>query len=62
MYLFGIVGMLVAVDIVFLIPVTMVSEARLTREYEEIEGNDVSVMISYLLHLYIYCVKHCVIG
>ena len=42
MYLFGIVGALVAVDIVFLIPVTVVPGARLRREYEEIEGDDVS--------------------
>ena len=33
-----IVGALVAVDIVFLIPVTAVSSARLRREYREIEG------------------------
>ena len=30
------------VDIVFLIPVTVVPKARLRREYEEIEGNNVS--------------------
>ena len=45
-YLFGIVGILVAVDIIFLIPVTIVPEARLRREYEEIEGNDVSIIPS----------------
>ena len=42
-YLFGIVGMLVAVDIIFLIPVTTVPEAILRREYEEIEGDNVSI-------------------
>ena len=31
-----------AVDIVFLIPVTVVPGARLQREYEEIEGDNVS--------------------
>jgi len=40
--LFGIVGTLVAMDIVFLIPVTAVPGARLRREYEEIEGENVS--------------------
>ena len=34
--------MLVAMDIVFLIPVTAVPGARLRREYEEIEGENVS--------------------
>ena len=34
-----------AVDIVFLIPVTIVPGARLRREYEEIEGDDVSTLI-----------------
>ena len=48
-YLFGIVGTLVAVDIVFLIPVTIPS-ARLRREYEEIEGDDVSIATSLVIN------------
>ena len=43
MYLFMIVGGLVAVDIVFLIPITAASNSRLRREYEEIEGDEVSI-------------------
>ena len=35
-------------DIVFLIPVTAVSTARLRREYEEIEGDNVSTSIVIL--------------
>jgi len=38
--LFGIVGVLVAVDIVFL---AAVSSARLRRKQKQIEGNDVSI-------------------
>ena len=34
-----IVGILVVVDIVFLIPTTAVSTSRLRIEYEEIEGD-----------------------
>ena len=48
MYLFGIVGILVVVDIVFLIPVTVVLSSRLRREYEEIEGDEVSTLIVIL--------------
>ena len=48
MYLFMIVGGLVAVDIVFLIPITASSNSRLTREYEEIEGDEVSVLYIWL--------------
>jgi len=40
--LFGIVGTLVATDIVFLIPPTALSNARLRREQREVEGDDVS--------------------
>ena len=47
-YLFAIVGILVIMDIVFLIPVTIVPKARLRREYEEIEGDDVSTSYVYL--------------
>ena len=43
MYLFMIVGGLVAVDVVFLIPITPASNSRLRREYEEIEGDEVSI-------------------
>ena len=40
--MFGIVGTLVAIDIVFLIPPTALSNARLRREQKEVEGDDVS--------------------
>ena len=46
-----IVGGLVVVDIVFLIPTTASSNSRLRREYEEIEGDEVSVLDSYYLGL-----------
>lgn len=42
-YLFAIVGILVLTDIVFLIPPTAISSARLRREQKEIEGDDVSI-------------------
>ena len=42
-YLFGIVGILVLVDVIFLIPTTAVSSARLGREEKEVEGNKVSI-------------------
>ena len=48
MYLFGIVGILVVMDIVFLIPVTVVLSSRLRTEYEEIEGDEVSTLIVIL--------------
>ena len=41
-YLFGIVGILVLVDVIFLIPTTAVSSARLRREEKEVEGKKVS--------------------
>ena len=54
-YLFGIVGILVLVDIVFLIPPTAVSSVRLRREQKEIEGEEVSVLKSYIpCHLISY--------
>ena len=40
MYLFLIVGVLIAIDIVFLIAPTAVDEARLQREAEEINADD----------------------
>ena len=43
MYLFGFVGMLVLVDIIFMIPPTAISSARLQRDQKEIEGNNVSL-------------------
>ena len=43
-YLFGIVGILVLADVMFLIPPTAVSSARLRREQKEVEGYDVSDM------------------
>ena len=46
-----IVGGLVVVDIVFLIPTTASSNSRLRREYEEIEGDEVSVLDSYYFSL-----------
>ena len=55
-YLFGIVGILVLTDIVFLIPPTAVSSARLRREQKEIEGDNVSVSRScYVCNLYYVC-------
>ena len=56
--MFGIVGALVAVDIIFLIPSTAVSNSRLRREYEEIEGDNVSsFIVSYqLLIYYVYLI------
>ena len=56
--MFGIVGTLVAVDIVFLIPLTAASNSRLRREYEEIEGDNVSsFIVSYqLLIYYVYLI------
>ena len=45
MYLFGFVGMLVLFDIIFMIPTTAVSSARLRRDQNEIEGNNVSIYI-----------------
>jgi len=44
-YLFGIVGALVWIDIIILIPPTAVSSAILRREQEEIEGEDVSKVL-----------------
>jgi len=41
-YLFGIVGALVLIDIIILIPPTAVSSTILRREQEEIEGEEVS--------------------
>ena len=43
-YLFGIAGILVLADIIFMIPPTAVSSARLRRDYKEIEGDEVSVL------------------
>ena len=56
--MFGIVGTLVAVDIVFLILSTALSNSRLRREYEEIEGDNVSsFIVSYqLLIYYVYLI------
>jgi len=39
--LFGIVGVLIITDIIFLIPPTVISSARLRREQEEFEETDV---------------------
>ena len=49
-YLFGIVGMLVLVDIIFSIPTTVVSSARLKRDYKETEGDDVSNNLAIYYH------------
>ena len=43
-YLFGIVGALIIADIAVLLPPTLVSSARLSREQKEFEGNKVSVL------------------
>ena len=58
MYLFMIVGGLVAMDIVFLIPITAASNCRLRREYEEIEGDEVSVLYIWLSNNYL-CILLC---
>ena len=42
-YLFVIVTALVLADIIFMIPATAVSGARLRREYKEIEGDKVNI-------------------
>ena len=47
MYLFGIVSTLVLMDIIFMTTITAISGARLQREYREIEGDEVSVCLSY---------------
>ena len=41
-YLFGIVAVLLLLDIVFMIPTTVVSSAVLRREEKELEGENVS--------------------
>ena len=51
-YLFVIVTVLVLADIIFMIPTTAVSSARLKREYKEIEGE---VSIFKLLSLNCKC-------
>jgi len=55
--LFGIVGVLVAIDIIFLIPPTALSSARLRRELKEIEGNNVSIhkVINGVMNLSAIC-------
>ena len=58
MFLFMIVGGLVAVDIVFLIPITAASNSRLRREYEKIEGDEVSVLYIWLSNNYL-CILLC---
>ena len=40
-----------AIDIVFLIPTTAVSGSRLRREYEEMEGGNVSSFIIHYLNV-----------
>ena len=42
---FGIVGVLVLIDIIILTPPTAVSSAILRREQEEIEGEEVSEVL-----------------
>ena len=49
-YLFVIVTTLVLADIIFMIPTTAVSSARLKREYKEIEGSKVSIFKSQKCH------------
>jgi len=44
-YLFGIVGVLILIDIIILTPPTAVSSAILRREQEEIEGEEVSEVL-----------------
>ena len=43
--MFGIVGILIVVDIIFLMLTTVVSNSKLRKEYEEIEANNVSTYI-----------------
>ena len=54
-YLFGIVGILVLADIIFLIPPTVVSSARLRREEKEIEGDEVGIYQLWLYHFIYMC-------
>ena len=51
MYLFGFVGMLVLVDIMFMIPPTAISSAKLQRDQKEIEGNNVRVASYHMIAL-----------
>ena len=44
-FLFGIVAVAVLIDIIFMIVTTAVSNARLGREYREIEGDEVSFTV-----------------
>ena len=42
-YLFGIVALLVTLDVIFMLPTTVVSSAILRREEEEISSDEVSM-------------------
>ena len=42
-YLFGIVALLVTLDVIFMLPTTVVSSAILRREEEEISSDKVSM-------------------
>ena len=50
-YLFGLVGILVLTDIVFLIPPTVISSARLRRDLKEVEGDDVSNFAAIAMYI-----------
>ena len=51
--MFGIVGTLLVVDIIFLVLTTVVSNSKLRREYEEIEAKNVSTDIFSYKPIYI---------
>ena len=57
--MFGIVGTLLVVDIIFLVLTTVESNSKLRREYEEIEAKNVSTDI--FSYKPIYIINQCII-
>ena len=54
-YLFGIVAVLLVLDVIFMLPTTIVSSAILRREQREVSGDNVSnKMIHYMTVLVVY--------
>ena len=51
MYLFGIVAVLLLIDVVFMIPPTAISSAMLRREERELEGDNVSATTITLVNI-----------
>ena len=51
MYLFGIVAVLLLIDVVFMIPPTAISRAMLRREERELEGDNVSATTITLVNI-----------